>query len=61
MLESILSIQPRTASGVGKSRGEIIDEIADSILHKTPKPYDEIEINQKFPTAYEESMNTVLF
>lgn len=31
LLETVISIQPRAASGAGKSREEIITEIANSI------------------------------
>ena len=61
VLESLLSIQPRTTSGKGKSREVIIEEIAVLIEKKTPPAFDEEEVAQQFPTKYEESMNTVLY
>jgi len=60
-METILSIQPRSSSGGGKSREEVIDAVAESIQNRCPPPYDELDITKKYPTSYEESMNTVLF
>eukprot|EP00825_Cyclidium_porcatum_P016785 TRINITY_DN196_c0_g3_i3.p1 TRINITY_DN196_c0_g3~~TRINITY_DN196_c0_g3_i3.p1 ORF type:complete len:1060 (-),score=193.84 TRINITY_DN196_c0_g3_i3:398-3577(-) len=60
VLETILSVQPRTSAGQGKSREEIIDEIATYVQGRTPKPFDIEVIAKKYPTSYEESMNTVL-
>jgi len=60
MLETIQSVQPRAASGTGKSREDTIEEIATFVQSRTPEvlPADDIFI--KYPTSYEESMNTVL-
>jgi len=60
ILELVLSIQPRTSSGGGKTRDEVISEIAASIKEKVPPLFDLDEIQQKYPTDYNESMNTVL-
>jgi len=61
VLESLLSIQPRSTSGKGKSREVIIEEIANFIEKKTPPAFDEEAVGKQYPTSYEESMNTVLF
>lgn len=37
LLENILMCQPRASAGAGKSREEIIDEIATFIQEKTPE------------------------
>ena len=37
MLETILSVQPKTGSGSGKSREEVIGEIATFVQSKTPE------------------------
>ncbi|CAD8156782.1 unnamed protein product [Paramecium pentaurelia] len=60
LLETVLSIQPRQSSGTGKSREETIEEIATFVQSRTPEvlPFD--DIFKKYPTSYEESMNTVL-
>ena len=58
--EMILSLQPRMSSGGGKSRDEVIGEVAASIAGRTPKEYDFYGVQKKYPVMYEESMNTVL-
>lgn len=60
MLETILSVQPKTGSGTGKSREEVIGDIASFVQSKTPEVLPIFEISKKYPTSYEESMNTVL-
>lgn len=60
LLATVLSCQPRSSSGAGKSRDEIIEEIATMVQGKTPELFDIEEIQKKYPTLYEESMNTVL-
>jgi len=60
LLELVLSVQPRQSSGAGKSREEVIDEICQSIYDKTPDPFDYDDVLEKYPTDYNESMNTVL-
>ncbi len=61
LLENILSMQPRSSSGGGKTREQIIGEQAAYIQSKTPPVIDLEMVGKKFPTSYEESMNTVLF
>ncbi len=60
ILENVLSIQPRASSGGGKSREELIGELASALEAKTPPAFDIDEIQQKYQTDYNESMNTVL-
>jgi len=60
LCDMILSLQPRTASGGGKSREDIIDELAVDILQRVPGPFDLEPIEKNYPVIYEESMNTVL-
>eukprot|EP00771_Trimastix_marina_P003253 gnl/Trimastix_PCT/4478.p1 GENE.gnl/Trimastix_PCT/4478~~gnl/Trimastix_PCT/4478.p1 ORF type:complete len:2540 (-),score=952.78 gnl/Trimastix_PCT/4478:132-6824(-) len=60
MFDCILSLQPRASAGSGKKREDVIDETAASILSRLPKPWDVDAIMAKYPTVYEESMNTVL-
>merc|ERR1711988_1784281 len=60
MFATILSLQPRAASGGGKSREELLDESAADILGKTPQPFNLEAVADKYPTTYEESMNTVV-
>jgi len=60
ILELTLSVQPRTSSGGGATREELIDEIAKMIESKTPPVIDLDEVQETYPTEYTESMNTVL-
>jgi dynein heavy chain len=60
LLELVLSVQPRQSSGAGKSREEVINEISQSIYDKTPNAFDYDDVMEKYPTNYNESMNTVL-
>ncbi len=60
ILENILSIQPRTSASGGKTREQMIMEIAINLASKTPPPFDLELVIEKFPTEYNESMNTVL-
>lgn len=46
--------------GGGKSPDDTITEIADDVLTKLPPPFDTAVALRKYPTMYEESMNTVL-
>ena len=60
ILAHVLSVQPRTSSGSGKSREEVIGEISKNIEDQTPVHYDMDNVMEKYPTLYNESMNTVL-
>ena len=60
ILESVISIQPKSSSAGGKSREQIITEISIDLSGKTPLPFDLEMVTNKFPTEYTESMNTVL-
>eukprot|EP00599_Poterioochromonas_sp_BG-1_P008225 CAMPEP_0173135378 /NCGR_PEP_ID=MMETSP1105-20130129/1860_1 /TAXON_ID=2985 /ORGANISM="Ochromonas sp., Strain BG-1" /LENGTH=4194 /DNA_ID=CAMNT_0014047373 /DNA_START=78 /DNA_END=12662 /DNA_ORIENTATION=- len=60
LLDTALSLQPRSVSGEGKGWGEILDELARDIGNKIPAPYDIEKALIMFPVRYEESMNTVL-
>jgi dynein heavy chain len=59
-LLTILSIQPRSSSAGGKTRDQILTEIAVNIETKTPPLFDLEDVMTKYPTEYTESMNTVL-
>ena len=60
LLETLLLMQPRTSSGGGKSMEQSVSETLDIIEKNTPPAFDYEAIFRKFPTEYEESMNTVL-
>lgn len=61
LLESILSMQPRASTGSGKTREQIIGEMAGYLETRTPPVIDLEMVGKKYPTCYEESNNTVLF
>ncbi|CAJ1398655.1 unnamed protein product [Effrenium voratum] len=46
--------------GDGKSADDVMDATAASIQDKLPRPFELDMCEQKFPTLYEESMNTVV-
>jgi len=60
LLESMIMMQPKTSTGKGKSREEIIGDQAKYLQSKTPPVFDLELVQRKFPTSYEESMNTVV-
>lgn len=57
----MISMQPKAAKGKGKTREEIIGDQALFLQERTPPVFDLEMVSKKYPTAYEESMNTVLF
>lgn len=59
-LDIVLSLQPRTAGGGGKSRDDIVSDTAKEISAKLPDNFDIDAISMRYPVLYEESMNTVL-
>ena len=61
LLETILLMQPRTGGGSGKSREEIICDIAKGIESNLPSKFNIDDVSTQYPTQYNESMNTVLF
>jgi hypothetical protein len=46
--------------GGGKSADHTVTEIAEDVLTRLPPPFDTAVALRKYPTKYEESMNTVL-
>lgn len=60
LLADLLSIQPKESSGGGKTREEVIIEIAKRLEDKMPEMFDWEATFKKYPTKYEESMNTCL-
>jgi dynein heavy chain len=60
MFDTLLSLQPRSSSGGGKTREEIIADTAASIADRLPREFDIEAISMTYPVKYEESMNTVL-
>ena len=60
LFATVLSLQPRVSAGVGASREDIIMAKCEGISAKLPAGFDVEAVQQKYPTMYEESMNTVL-
>jgi dynein heavy chain len=61
LLDTILSVQPRASIAGGKSREEILGELAQKLEQSLPQSFDVDNVSLQFPTQYTESMNTVLF
>jgi dynein heavy chain, axonemal len=60
LFATVLSLQPRVASGGGVSRDDAIMAQCQAIVDKLPDPFDVDDVQRRYPTMYEESMNTVL-
>ncbi|XP_070190635.1 dynein axonemal heavy chain 1-like isoform X2 [Littorina saxatilis] len=60
LLESLVQLQPKTASSGTKSREELVEDSAKEILGQVPKPVNLSAVMEKYPVMYEQSMNTVL-
>jgi len=60
MFATVLSLQPRVASGAGESQEAVISRKCEEILGRLPPQYDVEAVSAKYPTTYTESMNTVL-
>ncbi|KAL8563604.1 Dynein heavy chain 1, axonemal [Nucella lapillus] len=60
MLGGLVKLQPKSASGGGKSREEVMDETAHQIMDEVPHPMNMGKVMDKYPVKYEQSMNTVL-
>jgi dynein heavy chain, axonemal len=60
LFATVLSLQPRVASGGGISRDDVISHQCEAIMAKVPQLFDIEAVQNSYPTMYEESMNTVL-
>ncbi|XP_005102124.3 dynein heavy chain 1, axonemal [Aplysia californica] len=60
MLGCLVALQPKTASGGGLSREEVIEHASKNILEKVPNTVGLDVVMKKYPVLYEQSMNTVL-
>lgn len=60
LLDTALSLQPKSSGGGGRTWGEVLDELAKDILSRIPEVFDIEKALILFPVRYEESMNTVL-
>jgi dynein heavy chain len=61
LISSVLLTQAQSgSSGGGKSKDDILSEIASGILSVLPKDFDVEAVQKAYPVRYDESMNTVL-
>lgn len=60
MMSELLLTVGQGGSGGGAGPEEVVGEIADDVLNRMPKPWNVEKVQEKYPTMYEESMNTVL-
>lgn len=60
LLDSILLTQSRASAVGGKSKEEVLSELAADIAGKVPHEFDLEAAYYKYPVEYFESMNTVL-
>mmetsp|Transcript_55811 Transcript_55811/g.113839 ORF Transcript_55811/g.113839 Transcript_55811/m.113839 type:complete len:619 (-) Transcript_55811:31-1887(-) len=60
MMENLLLTVGQSSGGGSDSSESTIDDVATDIIAKMPDPWDVALVQQKYPTMYEESMNTVL-
>jgi len=62
LLEDVMSLGSSSGGGGGgggKSPEEVMDELAAELIDQTPKCFDMDSFEDKFPTMYSESRNTV--
>jgi len=58
--EIIVSLQPRTGSGGGLSREDVIYSIADEMQAKVNPPWDLEKVGMMYPVMYSECLNTII-
>eukprot|EP00741_Cyanophora_paradoxa_P012299 tig00000169_g11885.t1 len=60
LFSTILLLQPRVSTGLGKTRDEILGDVAKDIASRVPAEFPLLQVAEKYPVSYGESMNTVL-
>lgn len=60
LLEDIMSTMPRSSGGGGKSADDVMDDMAQDLVNQTPELFNLDDLEDNYPTKYEESRNTVL-
>merc|ERR1719460_641888 len=60
MMSELLLTVGQGGGGGGTSAEDVVGEIATDVLNRMPKPWNIEKVQEKYPTDYEESMNTVL-
>ena len=60
LCDIMLSLQPKVSTGGGKSRDDVVREVAVSLQERGIASFPMDEVVAKYPLAYEECYNTVL-
>lgn len=60
MMENLLLTVGQASGAGGTSPEETVGEAANDILRRMPEQFDLVQVQKRYPTMYEESMNTVL-
>jgi len=60
MMRELLLTAAVAGSSAGSTPDVVVGEIAADVLLRLPRPWDVEAVQQRYPTMYEESMNTVL-
>ena len=60
LLAVVLSLQPKSSAGAGKSRDEVVDEVIKDVQARLPKRFDTETVLKKYPIRYDDCMATVL-
>ncbi|KAL0237672.1 hypothetical protein PCE1_001066 [Barthelona sp. PCE] len=60
MFDTLITLQPSDSGGAGGDRNDKIDSLAKDIASRVSPVFDIEAIQARYPTRYEESMNTVL-
>merc|ERR1719401_934782 len=60
MMDNLLLTVGSSSGSGGSSAEDTIRIVADDVLARLPDPWSTVLVQEKYPTMYEESMNTVL-
>jgi len=58
--DTLMLLQPRSSSGAGRTREQVIGDAAQDIERRAPDIFNIEDVSMRYPVRYEESMNTVL-